>query len=441
MNTKNNLQSALKGAFENHQVPLNEAQWTRLEGALIKRKRKWIFPFVFSILTIGFFAGLILFNIINTNQINQVGNIESVNSNVTEIQSVSEKIQVNATEPHSDIKNNKTTANLYPFKNSKKRVQKYKTVNTNYTNEIIDDPLIAPFESTINISGTKELAIEETAKGEYNVEENSGKNETNELTEANKDSISIPVFNAQTIKEDLPIKVASKFSFSLAGGYSQMNVQVKSLENSQAMHKDSRQLFENANKNLRSEFFTFGFDWNAFPKRRIGFSTGLQYLRVASKVNINYKLTEVPFWNANHTRIDGYVTKDPNSAMELNANTTNYTTYLIIPLKVNYTIPINVKNDIMFSAGTNITTLAGAKGQNIDISNEPKVNSLQPSMFRKFNTGLAGGFQYSSKLNSKWWLGIDNTWQSNPMKYKIGDGNIKNKLQGYSVNLLLKYKI
>lgn len=40
MNTKNNLHTALNKAFENHEEPLNEAQWTRLEGLLLPERKE-----------------------------------------------------------------------------------------------------------------------------------------------------------------------------------------------------------------------------------------------------------------------------------------------------------------------------------------------------------------------------------------------------------------
>ena len=62
-------------------------------------------------------------------------------------------------------------------------------------------------------------------------------------------------------------------------------------------------------------------------------------------------------------------------------------------------------------------------------------------MYRKINAGFAGGVQYNMRLKDAWWIGIENLWQTNSMKYKTGYGSVKNKLQGYSVNFIIKYKI
>ncbi len=65
MNTKNNLHNALNKAFENHVEPLNEAQWRRLEGAIIQKKKRRFFPFFLLFLAISFTAGITYFLTLN----------------------------------------------------------------------------------------------------------------------------------------------------------------------------------------------------------------------------------------------------------------------------------------------------------------------------------------------------------------------------------------
>ena len=49
MNSKDNLQRALKKAFEDHKEPLHEAQWDRLSAVLDKEKpnKKRFLPWFF----------------------------------------------------------------------------------------------------------------------------------------------------------------------------------------------------------------------------------------------------------------------------------------------------------------------------------------------------------------------------------------------------------
>ena len=62
-------------------------------------------------------------------------------------------------------------------------------------------------------------------------------------------------------------------------------------------------------------------------------------------------------------------------------------------------------------------------------------------MYRSMNLGYTGGIQYNIKLQNAWWIGLENLWQGTPLKYKEGLGSIKNKMEGYNVNLIIKYKI
>ena len=80
MSTKNNLQDALKNAFENHEVPLKEAQWERLEGVLLSNKPKRIlFPFMFTFFLVCITAGLTYFLTLNYGMKSQESISESRN--------------------------------------------------------------------------------------------------------------------------------------------------------------------------------------------------------------------------------------------------------------------------------------------------------------------------------------------------------------------------
>ncbi|MFM9945939.1 MAG: hypothetical protein ACKVQB_11995 [Bacteroidia bacterium] len=450
MNTKNNLHNALKGAFENYKEPLNEAQWERLEGAITKRKKRRFFPFFLLFMVICFTAGSTYFLTLNygvkntslsvypTKQdkltINTNKNNIDKNKNVSIISS-----QINSTNskvigsakviPSGEVSYFKTTK-YYLNKNSNKN-QRY------LPSEIKEDEPKAE-----NTEAIKDKVVDISTK-EDKFEEAEGsvkKMEVEDIASKNKDSVIL--VNKKDKDKDIilpPPPHPAKFAFTLAAGVSKMNIKVVGIENGIALHKDTRKIFEESNKNLKTDFINLGFDWNILPSFKIGVNTGIQYLRVTTPVNIEYSLTQIPFWDKSHTQIEGYVTD--TIPLKFNSSATNYTTYITIPLRFNYSIPVNSKNEILVTAGINLSTLAAAKGQSLIINNEPGVKSLNTNMYRRFNTGFTSGFQYNFRVKDTWWIGIESLYQLNSLKYKTGDGGIKNRLDGYMINAIIKYKI
>jgi hypothetical protein len=139
-------------------------------------------------------------------------------------------------------------------------------------------------------------------------------------------------------------------------------------------------------------------------------------------------------------KIVGYIPLPDDQIKELNSNTTNTTTYINVPLRFNYTLPINIKNEVLLTGGANFSTIVSAKGKTIDV-NDGEVKSLEKSRYNKLSTGFLGGVQYSHNLKNAWWLGTEAQWLSNKMNFVTGSGRINSKFQGYRVNLIIKYKL
>ncbi len=450
MNTKNNLHHTLNKAFENHEEPLNEAQWTKLQGAIVTRKkRRWLpffLIFIIMCITSGTTYLLTLNYGLNTPRISF--NVKAHKNHLNKKLNASNHVMADlqATTNSAYLNNINSNATITYRKHSK-----YKTNNN------IDDIIIAKNEP-ITLANTELIteptSIDNLLAEEIEIDKSLEKKNTGEpITSEKETKMDIVLKNIDTNysakkgKEEIEETKhrPSKFAFSITSGYSKMNVKVSSLENAEKLHKDTRKIFEESNKSLKTAYLNLGVDYNLLPRFRIGINTGFQYLRIASPININYKLTEVPFWDHRHTQIEGYLTKDTSSAIQFNSNITNYTTFINVPIRGNYSIPLNTKNELLITAGGNLSVLASAKGQNININKElniePGIRPLTKDMYRKINAGFAGGVQYNMRLKDAWWIGIENLWQTNSMKYKTGYGSVKNKLQGYSVNFIIKYKI
>lgn len=448
MNTKNNLHTALNKAFENHEEPLNEAQWTRLEGAIVTRKKRRWLPFFLIFMIMCITSGttyLLTLNYgLNTHRISSNVLTQKTRFNKKSIASNNTKVDLPLAASSYNINNLSLNATIASRKHST-----YKT--NDYVTDIIiaNNEAITPSNNELIIETLSNMPVEESIIDLPLIEDKTL--ETIALEKETKMDIALKNndtnYSSKAAKEEIEDtkQRPSKIAFSITSGYSKMNVKVSSLENAEKLHKDTKKIFEESNKNLKTEYINLGVDYTILARFRIGINTGLQYLRIASPININYKLTEVPFWDHRHTQIEGYLTKDTSSAIQFNSNTTNYTTYINLPIRGNYSIPLNAKNEILITAGGSFSILASAKGQNININKElniePGTRTLNRDMYRKINAGLAGGIQYNTKLKDACWIGIENLWQTNPMKYKTGYGSVKNKLQGYSVNFIIKYKI
>ena len=160
------------------------------------------------------------------------------------------------------------------------------------------------------------------------------------------------------VKEEQAKLPPPRYAFSLSGGFSKMDVKVSGVENNNKMHKDTRMIFEQSNQNLKTTFINFGFDLLVFPRINIGLNTGIQYVKVETPVNINYQLTEIP-WRDQEGNITHYIDRPP---IDLSSNSTNYTTYINVPLRINFSLPLNPTNEILLTAGANLSTLAAVKG-------------------------------------------------------------------------------
>lgn len=447
MSTGNNLHNSFKKAFENHEAPLNDAQWLRLEKELGGKAKKWNYlPYLFSALIIvAIFTGIFTYNYI----------YEKNNSTKSNKQKET-LLSTNKYKTENERNNHNTIISKQQLDENKNLSETLKNTDiAKYENKINGNIKVeAEVEAEVGVKGEKLDTLKKEEKVEVEdedkVKENISKNESTETKpkkeEKEKENIEVSEnlknYNDSTLddkNDNLKPKSKPKYVFSISTGYSNMNVKVTSVDELSKVHKDTRKVFEMSNKNTQTLFVNLGFDCNIFKGFNIGLNTGLQYLHIKQPVNVSYRMLEIPFYDINRNII-GYIPKDSATAEVLSTNTNNTISYIKIPLRFNYTIPFNSKSEMLITAGTNISTVLKAKGSVISI-NDGLVKPLSRSMFGKLNFGLLGGLQYCRQIKNQWWMGFENQWQLNPEKYINGNEKIRNRLSGYNINLILKYKI
>ena len=444
MNSKSNLQNALKNAFENHEVPLRESQWHRLEGVLVNTKPKWrIFPFFIAFLLVGitsiatYFLTL-KFSIAPISVANETS-IPLEDGASSEASIPKRRIQpfVNSQIVNSNHRNTQYSANQ--ISKQKKLLLKQGDYNSKQkvipNNSNPSDPiqLLADNSKSSDNTTTEDPEI---SKDDVNTNslENSELEPEKEQTDPSK-----PLDDPREKEKELKQNKPSRMVVSVSAGYSKMNTKIIDIENEDKLHKDTRSLFEQSNKDSKSFFFNLGMDYSLLPGLNLGLNTGIQYLRINTPVNVNYRITEVPFYNIDGT-ILGYYNADSANAIELKTSSENISNFVNIPLRLNYTIPLNFKNEILLTAGANFMAIVGATGKDVAL-NESQVKPLSKKTYSQFSTGFLGGVQYSHQLKDPWWLGVETQWSSNKLSFKTGPGSINTHLNGYRLNLILKYKL
>lgn len=446
MNSKSNLQNALKNAFENHEVPLRESQWHRLEGVLINTKPKWrIFPFFITLCLVGITSITTYYLTVKY----------SITSNPvllkTSILSSDQVQNKNATSSQT-ILSDQSAIQLIPNRSDKFRsnsnftYQKPKFINkqneTTIGKNIYKNPSDHknPTLLTENSSSMESSEYSETITEikEDNISKNDIFEEDDLALNKDDEALAPPMDPREKEKDSKPIK-PSRMALSVSAGYSKMNSKIIDIENETKLHKDTRSLFEQSNLNSKTFFFNLGVDYSLLPGLNLGLNTGVQYLRISTPVNINYRITEVPFYNIDGTII-GYYKADSANTIELSTSTNNISNFVNIPLRLNYTIPINFKNEILITAGANFMAILGATGKDVAL-NESQVKPLSKKSYSQFSAGFLGGIQYSHQLKDPWWLGFETQWSSNKLNFKTGPGSVNTQLSGYRLNLILKYKL
>ena len=434
MSNRNNLQNALKKAFSEHEEPLREAQWDRIEGTLhrLKPKNKFL-PFIYPVLLISLTSVTTYFLTLNYGPIKKDTGIKK-------------PVQVS----HLNSGKKVSTFDAKEFLNSfQKPLQpetkrKHLVLNHSVGKPEMSKPAAPEILSVSvdenTVASDKEEEITEVTSGEDKQSPVSPvlSNTSSEAEEILKKDKSDPGKNQTDDPKEMytPVPPVSRLAFTLSSGLSRMNLKDAGTNQQDQMHKDTRMLFQKLNQNPRAVSFNLGMEYT--PAKHLGISTGLQYMRISNQVDVDYQYRESPFYDGD--KIIGYIQLSDNETRNLTAKTTNTTTFLYVPFRLNYTLPVDLKNELMISGGINFSSIITAKGEAFAV-NEGELQPLNKNRYNSFSTGFSGALQYSRMLNDPWWFGLEGQWLSNKLDYNTGHGILRNQLSGYRLNFVLKYKL
>jgi hypothetical protein len=501
MRESNKLNTALKTALQGHEESLREAQWLRLRAEMgVQKSKKRFLPWfmLFCVVALsGLGVGYWIGHNANENQVS----VENQANKSMEGMAASGRNK----NTESEINQNKEGSNKNDQPGSEKGLaQQGNTGNnspadgpeskteTNKSGKQSNDHA-GHDQSSGHQDGNKDFVAKDdrdAVKGDVQKDpdkKNSGRNildadeeeiETEEDAGAENEMASELQFNlplrplrkmkAMKVSDSLPkvaevekikkVKVPgpgmdrARFAVSFSTGLSPLNFKVRSIENSEKVHHDSRQVFEQGNENSKSYFGNLGFDWYITKNIPLSFNTGLQYRNIVQEVNQSYTLRDIPFRD-NLGNILAYipdtiqlkdtagnvtVITDPDALKIQNAGT-NRMTFISIPIKMGYMWPLGSKSELQVNAGLNLSWMAGAKGSIIAI-NEQRTKPLRESYRKGLNLGLAGGLQFNTHLYKSWWIGLEAQWQQNAFNYNDRYGVIRSKINITNYNLVLKYK-
>lgn len=544
MNSKDNLQRALKKAFEDHKEPLHEAQWDRLSAVLDKEKpnKKRFLPWFFIsfgalllAVAIGYYMG----------QHSPSTAMQQNNSPVVTAQSQA------ATEDTFNINNSSSsktkTQNLSADETASDNSNTLSTPNTDKTSSNNIDKLVDATTSAnspntkpnqadkINpnnkksdksaAKGTfnwKKPSVSLVSKGEIPKSGNEKKGKTNfdkpkemtgtandgakeqkgetntklELADANqpnkensvnppiketevktKDPINTPTKQVASAvpTEDTALKtvdpvslgnslgeenkdtssekkdnkktnppgdgenIQPRFAIGFSTGLGTTNFKVNNISNASKVHKDAESLFNQSNANSKTMHLNFNLEWYPLQSAKLGFAAGFQYRSITQNMNINYKYNQIAFRDTTDNILGYIFIPDSSKPVIYHVQGVNKLNYFNIPLRVIYAMPINNKNEILFSGGMNLSFLTKANGESFSV-NTAEFSKLSALYKNKVNIGWTLGVQYSYNVYRQWWLGVETQFQQNRYNYFVDYGLIRSRIKITNYNMAVRYK-
>lgn len=468
MNNKDNLQESFKKAFENHNEPLLNHQWVRLNLDLKNQKKKSIFSFWNISIALGLiFLGTLIGFYLKPNKIeSQISktttteqqtnsellsknpkkqfenqNVEQYNQNNTQI---TENKATVSTEKEEMITKKLTTPkpsrvlkenfNKNSFSNPKNNES---LVNNNLNNQNkgldlnkLDALTDINNEEPENQSNSK--VEEKTNTSEQDQKEIVNKTEE----EKEKDSLPKVVSNIKPLPKATIMR--NKMAVFVSYGFSSVKTAKTSINNDANLHKDGFDLFKQSEKGKESRLFNIGIEFYIKKNLNLVLQTGTQYREVINKETIDYQYNQIPFRDVDGGII-GYF-NDTFNPMRIVSSNVLKRRYVTIPIQFAYIFPIHPKHELQPSFGLNINKLVSASG-NIFSVNDGVTKPLSSVLSKKINIGMMAGIQYNYNIRNRWWLGASTQWQQNIQNNDLSyNSSVKSKINQYNYNLILKYK-
>lgn len=472
MKSGNKLNKALKDALDGNPAPLNESQWARIESELSGKRRK---PFVFWLLLlipmltalgIAYYSGLnkgrqeITSVTVNSNSVgtdqeskisdnaisqNNAGNQEaepdkSTNKSNPAIQEADKSEKDNVASQHSN--NNKYQETVgggnqllsgEPDKTpgGRNTDSGIKTGTAPAHRPVVDDPMAGSPDlypgvySVIANPAIKAIAVVPEVQ-----------NEVESDTKESSDSLR----KRLTGKEDEDIKPKRKrFAIGFASGLSFVSTDIAAVTNEKKLHKDTRSLFEQSTRNQHSSFANVIFEWMPFKALTLGIHSGIQYRSVSNRMDIDYKLNQIPMRDM-EGNISFYIPiHDTMNPPTISVRNTTAFRFVNIPLCLNYGFMAGKRDEIKVMAGLNFSLLAGSSGNTFSL-NEAGVRPVGEMISNIFDMGYTGGLMYSRNVYGNFWLGTEMQMQNNRLDYDMDYGILKSRIRSYNLNLNLRYK-
>lgn len=464
MNNKDNLQESFKKAFENHNEPLLNHQWERLNLDLKNQQKKSIFSFWNIAIALGLiFLGALIGFYLNPNttesqfsntvikeQQSDNESADKVSKNTFKNQDVEQFHQDKAInkENNAMVSNNNTLDNkptiaesLNPSKEKLNTIDQSNSIDKT----ILDDKLNSPNKveealTTVQLlDNSNSDSVNKTNRTE---DEKTNTTEPKPIEVVNKIEDSKEKDSVKTVAKVSTPKVKSKEERSkmavfLSYGLSSIQTANNNIINAEAMHKDGEKIFQASEQGKESQVFNLGFEFYIRKNFNLIVQTGTQYRTITNTENIDYHYTDIPFRNVDGSII-GYF-RDTINPLRIASSNILKRRYVTIPVQFAYSFPIAKKHELQPSIGLNFNKLVSASGNSFSV-NEGEAKSLNTIMSKKINMGMIAGLQYNYNLRNHWWVGLGAQWQQNIQNSHFGYSQIQSKINQYNCNIVLKYK-
>ena len=445
MNNKDNLQNAFKKAFEEHQEPLFQAQWDRLENSLANKKsKKRIFPWIFitilvSLASIG--AGY------------WYANSPKSNNNNNELISQNSTLENNSTNSIDLNKNNNNSNNINPQNQNNEQKQNSdnqskKSVKNSSQKNIDEKKEHKTKKQQRKIKPIKELSAPskpETPTNPYNPELNLPIVDIDfnqlQLVGLKKTKVNLIFEEFEFLKIKPIVKncfKTEKFAIGFSTGYSRAFYSNISFSNPNKTHEDAETVFKAKNKNTSTIFAQFFADVSLSKKIKMSLNSGIQYWEIQSREDIKYYHTKIPFRNIDGSII-GYINKDKDSSQIFENKSLNKTNIISVPFGLSYFKPINCKSELQLKGGIIFNQSISAKGITFAIDNTENVN-FKETINKKMTLGFLTGLTYYRNINKNIWFGLGMQYQQNKMSFKELYNDVNSKLNTISFSFNIKRK-
>lgn len=497
MKPNNKLNQALKDALFEHPEPLHDGQWERLRVELEEKKKRRFLPWFFLFAGVLLCAGLIhlyinsdgdKIAIQNQSAANQTNSHASDQNVAASKSNELPAADLNTSTSSSDETAMKTEPNSTTISRhtSQSPASSYSPTlqqsindghgpsnnNLGLSNSFgSDDNKDKPSESITDINVNQGLPVktkEDNISNNKSVDNDDNRdkaqqepiNKTKLVTgDGNnskeplkkEDDVKSTKSTEVEIKKDTTKKTDTtngpgddkkivKWVFGLNAGYSAVNSVVTGITNEEQLHKDSRNIFKMGNDKQSAMFYNFNVEFKFSQKLGLRLNTGLHYRLLNNKVDFTYKLSQVPVRMPDNTILTYITIPDSSNPIIFRVRENQSYSFLSIPLYLNYSLPINAHSELLLGGGVNISALVGSTGSAFSL-NEMSYKQSGDMIKHPVNLGMSLSLGYSRRLFGNWWLGADFSMQSMGLRYDLGYGDLKSRMNSRSLGLNIRYKL